>query len=341
MSLLKSASKVPGKIEGELALLKARHKDLLKEKASLLKELATNEKRFEVLEVAKVDVGKVKYSKLITKPHGRATAIICATDWHVEQTVSKAAVNGLNRFNLSIARKRVEKLWQKAVFWLNHARGISNIEDAILWLGGDFISGYIHDELVEGNSLSPTEAILESKRLITSGIEHILKHSNLKSLTIVTNYGNHGRTTQKYRVATAHRNSYEWAMYKGIEAEYSSNPRVQVRVSNGYHNLVDMYGFRLRFHHGDYIKYNGGVGGLAIPVNKAISAWDKGEHADFDVFGHWHQFLRTPKFLSVGCLVGYDEFALSIKADYQPPTQAFIVIDKDRGVVTAEQLFVE
>jgi hypothetical protein len=175
--------------------------------------------------------------------------------------------------------------------------------------------------------------------MICSGIDLLVKSTKLP-IEIPTCVGNHGRTTPKMRIKTSFRNSYEWLLYKTLEKFYEKNPRVHFQVGEGYHNTQNIMGRRVRFHHGDGLRYQGGVGGLTIPVNKSVAQWDKIEQADFDIFGHWHQHLVSyPKWISCGCLIGYSEYALSIKAEFQHPTQTFIVIDRRYGMTLAMPIF--
>jgi len=44
-----------------------------------------------------------------------------------------------------------------------------------------------------------------------------------------------------------------------------------------------------------------------------------------------HQFKDGGNFICNGSLIGYNAFALSIKADYEKPKQAFFLVDKKRG----------
>jgi hypothetical protein len=94
---------------------------------------------------------------------------------------------------------------------------------------------------------------------------------------------------------------------------------------------VDIYGKKIRFQHGHMVKYNGGVGGITIPVNKAIGEWNKGIKADLDCFGHFHQLVDGNNFICNGPLIGYNSFALSIKAPYDVPKQTMFLMDKKRG----------
>ena len=56
--------------------------------------------------------------------------------------------------------------------------------------------------------------------------------------------------------------------------------------------------------------------------------------------GHFHQLIHDSAFVSNGSLVGYNPYALSIKAEYEKPAQSFFLIDKKRGkTVTTPILF--
>lgn len=45
--------------------------------------------------------------------------------------------------------------------------------------------------------------------------------------------------------------------------------------------------------------------------------------------------------MACNCLIGYSDFALEIKAEYQPPSQTVILVDRDYGKVAALEAFVE
>ena len=96
-----------------------------------------------------------------------------------------ATVNGMNEFNLEIAEQRIDKLWNKAMQLLESSRSFySNLDDVVLWLGGDLINGYIHEENLETNSLGPAEAIGFVQERITAGINFILEHADITQLRV-------------------------------------------------------------------------------------------------------------------------------------------------------------
>ena len=282
--------------------------------------------------------------KLKTPKHGTksiATAIYGASDWHAEANVKPDTVNGLNEFTPEICTDRVRRLFQKSVFLTDFARGICDIRDAVLWLGGDLINGAIHDELEISNFLGQAEAISFVSELVAGGIDYLLANGNLDHIRVVCNIGNHGRSTQKTRVSIGWQSSWEYLAYVLLAARYKNEPRLSWIIPKGYFAYVDVQGWDCRFSHGDFIRYSGGVGGITIPVAKAISGWNKSRSADYDFFGHYHQFVNMWGWCCNGSLVGYDGYALSIKSDYQPPTQLFSVIDRERGKTMTLPIFVE
>lgn len=267
-----------------------------------------------------------------------SVALMIASDWHSEETVDPKTINGLNRFNRRIANERIDNFFTNGLRLVEIQRNGTDIDTLVLGLLGDFMSGYIHEELVEGNSLSPTETTLWIHEKICAGIKYLLDNGNFKKVVVPCCVGNHGRTTQKKRVSTAYKNSYEWLMYHFISRTIS-DPRLEFAIPQSYHNYVQIYDKTVRFHHGDSIRYQGGVGGITIPVNKAIGQWDKGKRANYDVFGHYHQFKKDSKWICNGSLIGFNAYAVEIKAEFEAPQQAFFLIEKNHGKTIEAPIF--
>lgn len=268
-----------------------------------------------------------------------ATVVAPASDWHVEENVG-AEVGGLNRYSLDIAKQRATKYFQGVLRLTNLLGQDVRIKRIVLPLLGDFITNDIHDELVDLTETQPIYAILEAKRLLASGIKFLLAESPYE-LLIICHSGNHGRTTHTTHFSAENGHSLEYFMYDNLADIFKDEPRVQFVIPDGYHSYVQVYDQTIRFHHGHAIKYGGGVGGIYIPVNKAIAQWNKGKHADLDVFGHFHQMRDGGNFICNGSLIGYNGFALSIKADYEKPKQALFLIDKRRGRTCTWPVLVE
>jgi hypothetical protein len=258
-----------------------------------------------------------------------ATAVVLASDWHWGETVTAEQTNGLNEFNPEIRQKRAEKFFSNVVRLVKIFEKDISINTMVLALLGDFISNNIHDELMETNSDLPIDEIIGVQSVIASGIQFILDNTKL-NLVIPTASGNHGRTTKKTHFSSEAGNSLEYLMYHNLANHFRDNKRVTFMLSRSYLSYVDVAGYLIRFHHGHAIKYGGGVGGIFISAFKAISQWDKGRQAQLDCFGHFHQVKDGGKFLSNGSLVGFNDFAVRIKADFEKPKQVFFLIDHKR-----------
>ena len=280
------------------------------------------------------------FSVTAKKERGDETAaVLVVSDWHVEETVDPKTVSDLNRFNLEVADRRIEKLTQSALRLTDIERGGTDIPVLVLALLGDLMTGYIHEELREENSLSPTQTLLWLRERVSRMIRTIRDKGQFREIIIPCSFGNHGRTTVKPRHSTAYKNSYEWLLYKVLEQDFTDG--VRWLVGESYHTYLDVYGKTFRFHHGDSIRYQGGIGGLTIPLEKAIASWNKARVADLDIFGHWHTSQQNPKWISNGSLIGYNAYALSIKAGFELPQQTYFLFDKKRGRTGTWPVFLE
>lgn len=355
--LSRLSSLPPDSIEPELVLRRARaaEQEISRLKRDLIVErsqrkqleheaelLAAQSEIFALLSDTKQDSYQT-YSKPELYSGGDATAIFVVTDWHCEERIDGHTINGLNEFNLDIASQRIKSCTSRFLSLLDSVRGFSNIKRVAVAVLGDMITGHLHDDQKESNYLSPTEALMFARDHLHSVIDTVRAEADVEAVDVYSCWGNHGRTSPKPRVATGSKQSYEWLLYEWMKKDYESVPNVSWKNTDGYFNLAEIEGKRVRFHHGDSLKYNGGVGGITIPVIKAISKWDESPHlrADLDVFGHWHQFLRHPKFVACNCLIGYNAYAMQVvKAAYSQPSQTFIVIDRDRpGAVDVREIF--
>lgn len=277
------------------------------------------------------DPSSTDYNLKKHKPSGKATGIFLFGDWHIEERVDPATVNGLNEHTPELGAKKQRKVVDNGCAILDAQRGMSKISDCVIALMGDMITGHIHEDLAETNYLHPTEASLYAQDMIVSSIDNLVKYSGCKTFTVVTCFGNHGRITKAPRSGqTAATQSYEWLMYKQLERYYRNDPKVKWKVERGINNYLDIQGKIIRFTHGDKIKYNGGAGGVAIPANKAIAAWNQTYFAHHTYFQHFHHKLEGVDWTLGNCLIGYNSYAIDIKAPFFEPSQTLAVIDAKR-----------
>jgi hypothetical protein len=270
----------------------------------------------------------------------QACPVVLASDWHVEERVLASHVNGLNAYSPEIAQKRAEAFVEGVLWLLDTHRAGTVIDEMVLALLGDFITGWIHEEMMSGNAMTPLEAVLFVQERLYVVIVTILERGKLKRIRIPCTRGNHGRSTKKTYINCAARTSYEWLMYRTLAAMFKDDPRVVFTIEDGYHTYIDIYDKVARFSHGDAVSYQGGVGGLHIPLAKHVARSNRARRADVDFLGHFHTFSWSGSAIVNGSLIGWNDYAGWIGASPEPAQQAFVLIRPERGVSAVSPIFV-
>ena len=317
--------------DAEAARLRQELRDVKARYTAALKQLEAAKQQTEAIR----QLQGIKPQKLPTAKRNKtlpdATAILVCSDWHCEERVKPEECRGLNEYSLEIADRRIAEMTRRAAMLIEHEKSLTNIRRVVVAALGDMITGHIHDDLIEVTQLAPMAATRWAGERLAGVIDEMVK---IAPVLVATASGNHGRSTQRMRIATENDHSFEQNLYLTM-ASSERRKNVTWAVGEGYHNVVDIDGYAVRFHHGHALKYGGGVGGITIPANKAIASWNVAQRADIDIFGHWHQHLYVPyRFVANASLIGHNAYAERIKAEYQPPSQTLVIVDHEHNRIT-------
>lgn len=319
-----------------------RKQDESKSKANekrLLEELAQAHERQRVLDTFSDAEPPRIVRREKTSGLREATALVLASDWHYEETVTAEQTAGRNEYNTTIADRRIGRFFEGIHWLLGFHRQAFKIRDLLLWLGGDQMTGYIHEELVEHNGLSPTEAVFRLEQRIADGILSLLEDRELVRVVVVCSHGNHGRTTQKSRVSTGAKNSFEWLMFSQLARRFATEPRVHFEVTQSGHQYAEVYGETIHFTHGDEIKFQGGVGGIAVPLMRQLARWDQVRPSRLHCVGHFHQRRSFRTAMVNGSLIGLSAYGM--RFGWEPPEQSFALLDSKRWLCCETPIWVE
>ena len=262
-------------------------------------------------------------------------AISTISDVHVEESVPKSVVNDLNEYNLTIANERVTRYFKRLIYMINQVRRAGyKVDNLVLGLLGDFITGYIHEELEETNELSPAQATLFIQELLIKGLKMLSENGKFTKIMVPCIPGNHGRTTKKKRYISGYKNSWEWLMYNNIKNlfdESNAYSNIEFIIPESEFIYMNLFGYINKFSHGDHFKYQGGIGGIEIPLKK----WTLRENAviktDMSWIAHWHQYIVLNKVRVNGSLIGYNSYARTFGFEPELPKMQFQLLDKKRG----------
>lgn len=318
-------------LEDDLRKANMKIESLAREKTSLQNLIKKYEERLkEAKIVEEAGPPKIKPIKPKVAWSTEATVLLVASDWHVEELVDPKTVNELNEYNPDISAARAERFFKAGLRLTQIIQQDVTVNNIVLPLLGDFITNQLHDDAAETNERLPMDAVLMAQSYIASGLNFLLENSDCK-IRVPCHSGNHGRTTERVHMGGEAGHSLEYFMYRNLEHHFRNESRIEFDVSLAYHSYMEIYGKTIRFHHGHAMRYYGGIGGIYIPVHKAIAQWNKARPASLDVFGHFHQLRDGGIFVSNGSLIGWSPYSMRIKADYEEPKQTFIVIDNKHG----------
>lgn len=272
--------------------------------------------------------------------------VLTWSDWHLGEVVSREETNGVNEFNLEIARKRIRRLVDNTLHLCSH-HVARKYEGAVLNLLGDFCSGGIHSELAKTDELEILPTILEARDLLLWGVRQIADAFGKVYVPCVA--GNHGRMTQRPEFKRYSYKNADWVIYKLLQRDLADDPRVTVDVRPS--NEVDyaVYGLRIKIVHGDMLGVKGGdgiIGSIGPIVRGEVKLRGQsstiGQDFDLLVMGHWHQQLWLPRVMVSNCLKGFDEYArLQLRASPTPPTQPLFFVNQSRGITSRWDVHVE
>jgi predicted phosphodiesterase len=289
---------------------------------------------------------------LDVKPSGKSTGVplLHLSDWHWGETVDPDQVGGMNAFNRKIAKQRVKILRDATVDLCLHHMTNPKYPGIVVTLGGDMITGGIHEDLRETNDGPVTLSVAEVEENIIGLLLDLADKFGKVFVPCVP--GNHGRTTIKPRAKNRVFDSYEWLVYCHIERFFRDDPRVQVYVPNEVDAHFSIYGHRFMLTHGDTLGVKGGDGiiGSLGPIARGALKVGSSEAScgrDFDtlLIGHYHTYIPRGDAVPVlanGSLIGYNEYArLVLRAKPTRPTQALAFIHPDRGFTAQWAIYLD
>lgn len=267
----------------------------------------------------------------VAGPRSEAVPILLCTDWHCGAVVKPETVNYLNEYNVEIFHQRTEALFRNTLKVVEMLRSACDVRQMVVYLGGDLIDNWLHPEQIQLQELSPTQQLIECERAVAKGLDYLLDNGGLERILVPCCYGNHGRTTPKMQADNAHATSYEWLMYQSLRRHFAQEKRIEWCISDGNTLYLDVLGHKLRFLHGDAIKYAGGVGGITVPLTKYIYRQDVGIRADHTFLGHFHSLTHGSNWTVNGSLIGATAYGLKLGFPPERPQQGIKVIDSKRG----------
>lgn len=330
-----------GSTEGMgLKLLEEENRRLRLQNKTLAEQVLTDEQvRRHIFEIAHSKPTMPEWLSMPTSHSALESVpgvpILFGSDWHWGEVVNPTEIGGVNEYNLDIARTRLTRLVETTIDLLTNHMVNPQYPGIVFALGGDMVSGDIHEELTDTNDLPLMPVALDLADHLTVAIKRLKSVFGRVFLPCVA--GNHGRSTKKVRAKGFSFHSYDWLIYQILDRRFSEDQDVVFYIPNGTDALVNVAGHRYCFTHGNNFRTGDSMIGPLGPVirgdhKKRGRNQQVGQEYDTLVLGHFHTLVQMKRVIMNGSLIGYNEYAYANNFGYEPPQQALWLSHPVHGI---------
>ncbi|MEL6207084.1 MAG: hypothetical protein AAFR47_17470 [Pseudomonadota bacterium] len=268
---------------------------------------------------------------------GSATLIVHNSDWHYGERIEASEVNGWNAFDVEICERRIKRFAHAATTIGRRWTSDTKVDGVLYTMGGDMISGDIHDELRETNELTSLEQVMGCARLHVSFIRSMADEYGRVHVSAVP--GNHGRTTRKPTAKKYGALSYDILIARMVAKEFKGDDRVTFAIAAGPDLIELIYNRPVLVTHGDKIGTGGGKGfaGPVLPIIRGgkqveVQYGSAGMTPYLILMGHYHTSAHPPAILANGSVPGMSEFGFGIRGKFDTPRQWLALLHSKWGL---------
>lgn len=274
---------------------------------------------------------------LLRKPAsgGQSVPTLLASDWHWGEVVDPKQINGVNEFNLSIGQQRARRMIETTVALLTQHINAGKYPGIVFALGGDMMSGDIHDELSETNDVPVMPALLDLMGVLGWCIRTLADTFGNVFVPCVT--GNHGRNTKKPRAKGRNYSNFDWLLYQFLSKQFEGDRRVRFLIPDGSDAHWQVFSHRYCMTHGDQFRGGDGMIGALGPIIRGDHK-KRSRNGQIDLgydtllLGHWHSLIQLQRLIVNGSLKGYCEYSAANNFGYEIPQQALWLTHSEHGI---------
>jgi hypothetical protein len=280
----------------------------------------------------------------IRTPSSPGVPTLFLSDFHWGEVVQPAQIGGVNEFNLAIARRRLRYCVETAEHLCRILSPEMDYPGIVVPLGGDMISGNIHEELTATNELNSMPTVLDLFDHLSGAIRYLADVFGHVHLPCVS--GNHGRDTRKIWSKDRHHTSFDWLLYQFLARHFAQDSRIKFYIPDSSDARYQIFDLRYLLTHGDQFRAGDSIIGPIGPIfrgNQKKRARQQQVGQDYDVLinGHWHKYMHTAENITNGALKGYDEYAFFQNYSFEPPQQALWLTHPRYGITYRMPVIVE
>jgi hypothetical protein len=271
--------------------------------------------------------------------------VLFLTDIHLGEEVAHTDTGFDEIYNVEVSIESVNKLTEDFINICTHKMTNYKYPGCVLMLGGDGITGNLHD-LSETNDITPVRQVIELTSLYIQQIKKLEAAFGKVAVFGVT--GNHGRLDSHNYTKTKRRteNSLETITYHFVGEHFKDNKNVNIITDESDEILFGINGHKFLLTHGDRGIHGGnGIGGIIVPIKRARAkmlqaavAMKKEFHTL--VIGHFHTHHVSDELIIGNSVKPYDEYSKSMGFDYNTAGATSFFVNTHGEIIFATKLVV-
>ena len=280
------------------------------------------------------------------------------SDTHIGDNVEADEMVGLNSYNIDIFNKRLYG-WATQVLTLAELRRNSvEIDELVIPMLGDMISGDIHMELALTNNDHNMGQMIRGANLIAQALMFLAPHFDKVRVPCVV--GNHGRMTRKPPMKNKYMD-WDYMLYQWVSVFCRNQKNIEFHIPKSFMTSIEVKNRNILVSHGDFV--NGAGSGTAISKGilnmRNILQFRKGlqdeigklrneeiglpEYFDSVLIGHFHRIdeidIGTGAIHICGCMKGGDEFAMQRVQAINKPRQLALYYHPKYGEIGKDIIY--
>jgi len=267
------------------------------------------------------------------------------TDVHWDETVTPEQIDNVNKYDHDIAEMRLRRAFKRSIHVCRDYMAGVRYTGFQLFLGGDLLSGIIHEELRESNRGTIIQSILTIAPQLTAGIKLLAEEFGQVNIDAVV--GNHGRRTLKPVSKNRAQDNFDWLVYKWVSERLADDKRITMRVADAPDAHVQVHDVNYLLTHGDQFKGGSGISAAFAPLLLGVHRKTRRQAAigrpfRTMVMGHFHKSIWMPEdgLIVGGSIIGYNEYAYQQNLTPEAPQCALWLNTPERGITVHAPVFV-
>lgn len=315
-------------------------RDALKKRTAELKETRAEVKRlsrrvelFSDLSNQRINLPKSFFPAKSNKKAAIATALL--SDTHFDEFVIPAEIGYVNGYSREIGDARLRKFFNSVIrLSRDYSYGV-DIQGLVLAMGGDIISGNIHQELAATNEYPVSETLIHYTGEIATGIKMLAEE--FKSVFIPSVPGNHGRFGEKVTFKHAVQDNWDYLLYNFVARELRNEKHIKFYIPVAPDAYYPVLNTRYCLTHGNQFRGGQGWMGALGPVMRGDTKKKTRQQSvkkPYDVMlcGHFHTQRYLGDAIMNGSMIGYNEYASCGNFSFEEPKQAYWLTSAEHGI---------